>query len=779
MKILNRMSREGLRVALSMVALALLTLASAATAAGQGPVNLDLEEGELGKVPSGWVEPKPSVDAGYKVQLTDKQPRTGKRCALISRDAKEQAPGFGYLKQSFAAAAYRGKRVRLRAAVRAEVSGFRNQAQLWLRVVRKDNQPGFFDSMGDRPVTQREWRDYEIFGEVAEDAVTIDLGLMLVGNGRAWLDAVSFEVIGKAGEGNQPARPLRGRALDNLVAFTKLLGYVRYFHPSEEAAKMNWERFAIEGVQVVEEAKSPAELAQALEKLFQPIAPAVRVFPTGQPPTRGAELAPPKDAPAANFVAWYHFGVGTGSPLSIYSSVRANKKEPPQPPPFWKLPEAKLPDHTRPFAADLGAGVSCSVPLALYVDGKSTVPRTTALAKAPVSSRPQGFIPSGNDRSTRLAAAALAWNVFQHFYPYFDVVKTDWPAELRRALTKAATDADERAFLDTLRRLVAGLHDGHGSVSFGGAPWRSFPPLRWEWIEERLVVTQVAPNKTGSLKPGDVVVKVNGRSVPEALADLEQLISGATPQWKRYIALINLAEGAKDSEIALDVLTRPGEAQTVRVRRTLDISGFQDQREASPAKIEAIKPGFMYVNLDRITDKEFEAALPKLQKAKGIIFDLRGYPRLSTSPIAHLIDKPVTSPQWHVPVTLYPDRQNVAFAFSNWQVQPKEPRFTAKVAFLTDGRAISYAETYLGMIEHYKLAAIVGGATAGTNGNINPFTLPGGYRVVWTGMKVLKHDGSRHHGLGIQPTVPVARTIRGVAQGRDEVLERALEIVGP
>ena len=108
---------------------------------------------------------------------------------------------------------------------------------------------------------------------------------------------------------------------------------------------------------------------------------------------------------------------------------------------------------------------------------------------------------------------------------------------------------------------------------------------------------------------------------------------------------------------------------------------------------------------------------------------------------------------------------------------PQPPRLPARVAFLTDGRAISYAETYLGIVENYKLAAIVGGPTAGTNGNVNPFQLPGGYRLAWTGMKVLKHDGSRHHGVGIQPTVPVARTLRGVAAGRDELLEKAIEVV--
>jgi hypothetical protein len=42
---------------------------------------------------------------------------------------------------------------------------------------------------------------------------------------------------------------------------------------------------------------------------------------------------------------------------------------------------------------------------------------------------------------------------------------------------------------------------------------------------------------------------------------------------------------------------------------------------------------------------------------------------------------------------------------------------------------------------------------------------------------VLKHDGSRHHGVGIRPTVPVERTIKGIAAGRDEFLEKAIEIV--
>jgi C-terminal processing protease CtpA/Prc len=171
--------------------------------------------------------------------------------------------------------------------------------------------------------------------------------------------------------------------------------------------------------------------------------------------------------------------------------------------------------------------------------------------------------------------------------------------------------------------------------------------------------------------------------------------------------------------------------------------------------------------------------LPQLEKAQGIIFDLRGYPRVSPELISHLIDKPVESARWMVPIIKTPDHANIVDYSTDgrWKLEPVAPRLKGRIAFLTDGRAMSYAESLLGIIEAYKLADIVGEPTGGTNGDINPFTLPGNYTVRWTGMKVLKNDGSRHHGVGIQPTVLVHRTIRGIAVGRDEQLERALAIV--
>jgi C-terminal processing protease CtpA/Prc len=102
------------------------------------------------------------------------------------------------------------------------------------------------------------------------------------------------------------------------------------------------------------------------------------------------------------------------------------------------------------------------------------------------------------------------------------------------------------------------------------------------------------------------------------------------------------------------------------------------------------------------------------------------------------------------------------------------PYFHARRAFLTSGWDIIYAETILGMVEHYKLAQIVGEATAGTNGVINPFRVPGGFEITWTGMRVRKHDGSPLFGVGIPPTIPVSLSRAGIAAGRDEALEQAV-----
>src|SRR5262245_59397174 len=179
-------------------------LAAVPAQAPTGPGNLDFEE-DLGTAASGWFAP-PAVAESYDAKLVAENAKSGKRCALIASRGNPKPEHFGNLMQSFDATPYRGRRVRFRAAVRIEPQAPRGQARLWLRVDRQGGQPGFFDNLGNRPVTAREWKVYEIVGEVAEDAVAVNVGCMLIGTGKAWFDSASFEVLGQAGEGNEPPR---------------------------------------------------------------------------------------------------------------------------------------------------------------------------------------------------------------------------------------------------------------------------------------------------------------------------------------------------------------------------------------------------------------------------------------------------------------------------------------------------------------------------------------------------------------------------------------------
>lgn len=731
------------------------------------PFNLDFEQGTVGQVPDGWDSP---TGVTYAAELTEVQPKSGKRAALLSsvEGATAAGPVFGNLMQAIDAAPFRGRRVRFRAAVRMEPAEPGTRAQLWLRVDRSANKPGFFDNMGDRPVNSGEWQYYEIVGDVEEDAAVINIGMILLGKGKAWLDDVSFEDLGRPVVRAEAAHPLNARGLENLVAFTRLLGYVRHFHPSDESAAADWDAFAVDGVVAVEGTKNAAELARKLEYIFRPVAPTLRVFPAGERPRPPRELAPSRGDLSLKVVSWRHKGFGQkAAQRSIYTSERVWKDAP-----GGVIPE-NSPDPEKPFVAILGGGVSSLVPLALFADAKGTLPHAAPHA---AESKDALVKYSGDDRATRLADVALAWNILQHFYPYFDVVQTDWQQALRAALTSAAEDQDERAFLKTLRRMVAQLHDGHGGVYHPSESAVYTVPVIFGWVEGRLVITDVAADGAGGLRPGDIVLKVEGRPSVEALAEREALISGATPQWRRYVALNQLRMGANDSELRLDVQTQTDQARSVTLRRNMQAQNLQETR---PPKVDELKAGVFYLDLARINDEDFQAVLPQLEQAKGLIFDLRGYPSVSPVIIQHLIDKPVESARWLVPIVTTPDHAHVSEydTGGRWTLEPIAPRLKAKIAFLTDGRAISYAESYMGIIEAYKLAEIVGEPTAGTNGNINPFALPGNYRVVWTGMKVLKHDGSRHHGVGIQPTAPVPRTIRGVRERRDEQLERAVALV--
>lgn len=604
--------------------------------------------------------------------------------------------GAGILTQGIEARSYRGKKIKLKAAVKTEVKGVGNQAQLWMRVDREGGIMGFFDNMSDRPILSKEWKEYEIEGHVDDDAVSLYFGAILGGNGQAWFDEFQVLIMDQNGQ---------------------------------------WQRIKINN-------------------------PGFEEGDTDNKPQSWGAQSP----------GYVYKIQGVNAPVGDKCLHMENRTTIYSGQLFDAVPKVG-----EVIKKELDAGLSCFIPIALYSDEEETLEKNERYPFKDLISEMEahdfGSITADNE-FVRLADVAIAWNVFQHFYPYFDVVDVDWDLELTNTLRRALKDTNEDDFFHTLCHLVAQLKDGHGNVYHRVFMDQTGLPIKVDWVEDHVIVT--ASEDPNTFKRGDIILNIDGKRAEQALLDAEEFISGSA-QWKRYKSLIRFGYGKKGTVAKLEVL-RGNESFEVELERAFE------NMVAEPAKpgIESLENDIYYVNLDQAPWNEIAARLDDLANARGVIFDLRGYPKGNHQIICHLLEKNDTSNAWmQIPQIIYPDQENiVGYQKIGWNLVAKKPRIEGKVAFITDGRAISYAESLLSFIEHYKLGEIVGQPTAGTNGNINPFIVPGDYRIVWTGMKVLKHDGSQHHLIGIQPTVPAKRTIQGIIEGRDELFEKALEVIG-
>lgn len=558
---------------------------------------------------------------------------------------------------------------------------------------------------------------------------------------------------------------------DNLITFAKVYGYVKYFHPSDEATQIDWQKFSIYGATQISNCKSKEEIVNTLSDLFKPIAPSI-VFSTDSVDCVIDEIMlTPADTTGCHITFWQHQGVSIGMAMNnqVYISQRT-----------YRNGEAPLfeyePSIGESITKEIADGIWCNIPIAVYCDSQFTYPvsdheKLEELMEELESVRD----PDPENLFVRLGNSINAYNVFQHFYPYFDVVEVDLEDELRKALTKSKADSTARDHLITLEQFTAPLKDGHIGVYNENSAIYFVPPISWEWIEDKLIITKYS----GDIDPisvGDEVTKIDGENPKDHFENIYSRISAGTVGWLKYKANEKSLQGERSSKISLEI----NGATSIELERY--INPYRQDDNDTIARYRHMGDGIWYLNLDVIEMDTINALMSELEQSKAIICDLRGYPNGNHDFIRHFMSVNDTSKSWmQIPQIIYPDHKKVVgYSSYNWMefMKPKNPYLGDKnIVFIIDGRAISYAESYMGFVEGYELATIIGQPTAGTNGNVNMFRLPGGYRITWTGMKVLKHDGSQHHGIGILPEIYVEKTIQGVKDGRDEFLEKALELV--
>jgi C-terminal processing protease CtpA/Prc len=419
---------------------------------------------------------------------------------------------------------------------------------------------------------------------------------------------------------------------------------------------------------------------------------------------------------------------------------------------------------------DLGSGLRARIPLALYSkDGHTngdTVSGGQRAQVAPLTPTPAGF-----DVITGIADVIVVWNVLDHFWPYWDVVPVDWNAELNVALRDALDDHSMDDHVATLRRVSAAAPDGHASTICPSETRRVNAPFAVDVIDGQIVVTATADE---AIARGDVIVSLDGRPAAEQLAEQEALASGSS-QYRLFQARQMLGAGSVGSKLTMRI-RRGGAEFEITVRR-----GNGKAVEDPHPPIERFDDGVYYIDLAQAGIADIDAVMDRLATAPGVVFDVRRRPNSNHKVLSHLLSRPDDSNAWGAfPHIIRPDHgsQSIpSWETRGWALPVLQPHIAGRVAFVTGPGAISYAESVMGFVEHYHLGEIVGSTTAGTNGNVAEITEPSGCRTYFTGMRITKHDGTRQHLLGIQPTIPASRTIAGVIAGRDEVLERALASV--
>lgn len=726
------------------------------------------------------------------------------------------------------------------------------------------------------------------------------------------------------------------REIQNLEAFARLVGYVKYFHPSDEAAALapDWDKFAIYGADKVSAAKSDAELVSALNELFLPIAPSVKIYEKKKPVKFDISSITPSDVKNYKEISWQHLGLGINE-KSTYKSIRLNRPEPvvknasgfapffqtiegkelrgkeirlkgrmkvdskeggtghlwlrvdkddgktgffnnmgiaPATLNVWKeygfsgkvddnaklltvggfitgngsvsfddivlevknndgwkvypMKNTSFDDQTtgwfyqevpgygygirtndgvgyfeiasksipaatnmaRPLydqklkmgeyaQKDLSNTIAAIVPMVLYGNDAQTYPAANASVLDKLKSDIASFYENnktGDKLALRLGNVITAWNVFRHFFSYWENAAKKPEQILRDALTKSFTDKSAVDFRYTLLAMTEPLNDGHIGVGLMRDPTPAFfPAFSVDYVEKKIVVDKVF-NDSADVKPGDIIEKINGKDALALLKEKKSFISGSE-QWKAFNALRYSFLRGDQGKTLLNV-NRNG--QKIQIEEPWNYNGNDYYSATMDNKMNSgeIKSGIYYLDISKINADTINKWKNDLSKAKAVICDLRGYPNGANNLISHLLTKEEDTKWMFVPEILYPDYEKVTYKGMGWNMKPSQPHFPGKIIFITDGRAISYAESYMGFIKDFKLATIIGQPTAGTNGNINPFTLPGGYSISWTGMMVKNHDGSRHHMNGIVPDIYLERTIKGIAEGRDEFFEKAMAL---
>lgn len=392
-----------------------------------------------------------------------------------------------------------------------------------------------------------------------------------------------------------------------------------------------------------------------------------------------------------------------------------------------------------------------------------------------------------NDTGYRLLGLFRLWNVVEYYYPYRDIIDGDWNDTLLELIPVMLEGTDKLSYELTLAKASVKLGDGH--VSFDGSSFLFdtfgwyIAPAKLIFIEGHYVVHKIddAYIDTCPLKPGDIVVSLNGAKIEDVIDGIATY--NAVPSKDKLLPFYRGVLSSQTGDMEITVL-RDGAPLKFEV---LGYNEYFQWKSAFPSNSHEVLEGSIGLINPwlLLSPGAINRIMTSFTDTEGLIIDLRQYPRSSiTIELAeYLVKEPTpyiiySKPSISIPglfidqPPLYSGGGLVAGQYSSGAYYYDKP-----VVILISETTVSQAETAVMSLRNGTNVTVMGRNTAGSNGDIRSLPLPGGITMYFSAFGIYTPEGEQTQRIGLSPDIYVEQTIVGIQECRDELMEAAVQYI--
>lgn len=381
-----------------------------------------------------------------------------------------------------------------------------------------------------------------------------------------------------------------------------------------------------------------------------------------------------------------------------------------------------------------------------------------------------------DDTGYRLLGLFRFWNIIEYYYPYKDVIGEDWDQVLLEFIPKMIAGSDYDSYYMTLAELTTRIHDSHvylfnkkrTSITDYFGTYQL--PVNFVEINNQIVISKVL-NICG-LEVGDIVLKVGDNSIDELLKDRRKYIS----QSREDTAITLLNALFRTHQKNMDVTV-------IRQGKTMNISATGNLQEIKflvDTKSQEMENGeIYYINAGLLAEGEIDNIMKEWWDTKGLIVDLRNYP---SSELIYALAKYLIPSEKEFAKVSFPNRavpgEYYFESLASGKSQGTDDEvYKGKVVILINEHTISSGEFTTMSLRNTENSIVLGRPTAGADGNVVRINLPGYIKISMTGVGVFDPEKKPTQRVGVQPDIRLDPTIEGIMKGRDEYVEKAVEII--